>query len=167
MPCDSRVILPAVRLRHAIKWGPLTKPIVSKAPPRNRWRAPALRLTPKTIRPVAHHRARQRALRLRARQSRRLRKQLVTALMHMATGSVLNSLDVDAQISGTAAGTPIGPQVDGATEAPEKMRRPRASGRACKTRRGSGDTAPILFRPRVPISGLKTRRWARTSGIAL
>jgi hypothetical protein len=126
------------------------------------------------IRPVTRHRPRQRALRLRASQRRRSRKQLVTALMHMAKGSVRNSLDADAQIPGTAAGiaTPIAPRVDGATEFPKKMRRPPAfggAGRTSRTRRGSGgrNRTPIRFRAGVTTGRPETMRRARTPGIVL
>jgi hypothetical protein len=144
-------------------------PIVSKAPPRSQiWRA--LRPAPMTIRPVSRDQPRQRAIRLRARQRRRSRKHRVSALMHMANGNVCKPLDAHAQLPGTAAGTamPIAPRVDGATE-PPKMRRPQASGRAGRTRRGSGgrNRTPILFRAGVATGPPETMRRARTSGIAL
>jgi hypothetical protein len=91
--------------------------------------------------------------------------------MHMAKGSVLNPLDADAQIPGTAAGIarPIAPRVDGATEVPEKMRRRPAFGGAGRTRRGSGgrNRTPIQFRTGVTTGHPKTMRRARHSGIAL
>lgn len=169
-PCESRVIPSATPLCRATKCGPLAKPTVSKVPPRSRiWRG--LRPAPTTIRPVTRHRPRQRAIRLRAKRRRRSRKQLVSARMYMAKGSVRNPLDADAQIPGTAAGiaSPTAPRVDGATEPQKKMRRPGASGRAGRTRRGFGgrNRTPIPFRAGVATGRPETMRRAGTSGIVL